>query len=463
MIRQPRTSQPQGPVGIDWGNPLARGLVDAVPASQLRTVVNQVAATVSGSMTPSVGLLGTARRSATSGANKDIYDGAWSRLPAPLTLLTVYKLNSLDFSTRVSGNLTVSTNGYGLAPSITNYRAIVSRSGVNTVLTGSATSTSKTKIDVLVVDPTNATFWENGVRTVSPTAHGGMATATGAFTHGAENAASNTNNADYYLSLVWNRALSDAEIKSLSDNPWQIFQPVNRAIWNGFDSPAGGSPYTLTAEAGAVAIAGTATGLAFNRTLVADAGSAGIVGADAGLAFNRKLIADTANVPLAGADATLAFNRKLTADTTNLAITGNDATLTFTPVGGPTHTLTADTAGVALTGTTTGLAFNRKLIAETTNTAIGGTAIGLARGYAFAVSTASLGVSASDAALIAVRRMVAEAYALVVAANDATLTYSGAEVPPPQGAMVGNRPKANSIRMVSGSTSRPGRIASTTR
>lgn len=29
-----------------------------------------------------------------------------------------------------------------------------------------------------------------------------------------------------YLGLAWNRALSDAEIKSISDNPWQVFQPI---------------------------------------------------------------------------------------------------------------------------------------------------------------------------------------------------------------------------------------------
>lgn len=33
------------------------------------------------------------------------------------------------------------------------------------------------------------------------------------------------------LVAVFNRKLSDAEIKSLSDNPWQIFQPAARAIW----------------------------------------------------------------------------------------------------------------------------------------------------------------------------------------------------------------------------------------
>jgi len=33
------------------------------------------------------------------------------------------------------------------------------------------------------------------------------------------------------ISLSWNRALSDAEVKSLSDNPWQIFEPEEQIIW----------------------------------------------------------------------------------------------------------------------------------------------------------------------------------------------------------------------------------------
>lgn len=43
---------------------------------------------------------------------------------------------------------------------------------------------------------------------------------------------------DTYLALAWDRALSDAELKSVSENPWQIFKPPPRRIWV---APSGGA------------------------------------------------------------------------------------------------------------------------------------------------------------------------------------------------------------------------------
>lgn len=34
-----------------------------------------------------------------------------------------------------------------------------------------------------------------------------------------------------YLSLWWNRALSPEEMRSISDNPWQVFAPLRRFLW----------------------------------------------------------------------------------------------------------------------------------------------------------------------------------------------------------------------------------------
>jgi hypothetical protein len=198
----------------------------------LRTVVNQDPATTTGTMSGVVGTKGLARNPGLTGTTgKDAYSGEWSRINAPLTLFTLYQRRTNSFATRVSGNLTVSTNGYGFAPNTTNFRAIVSRSGVNTILTGSTTSNTLLKADALVIGPSNAELWENGVRTVAPTAHGGMATPSGSFTHGLENGASNCDSLEIYLSAVWSRELLASELKSLAANPWQIFQPIERQIF----------------------------------------------------------------------------------------------------------------------------------------------------------------------------------------------------------------------------------------
>ncbi len=187
-----------------------------------------------------------------------------------------------------------------------------------------------------------------------------------------------------YLAVFFDRVLSDGEIKSLSDNPWSLFRAANSPIFVPV-SGGGGSPYTLTADAGAVAITGSAANLAFNRTFTADAGALAISGNAATLAFNRALIADTENV----------------------AITGNAASLVFTPVGGPTYTLPADSAAVAISGAATSLV----------------------RGYNLTASAGAVSISASDAALMATRKLIADAYAAVIAGADATLTYTPAVLP----------------------------------
>ncbi len=177
---------------------------------------------------------------------------------------------------------------------------------------------------------------------------------------------------------------SDDDLVKLSSNPWSLFRAANSPIFVPV-SGGGGSPYTLTADAGAIAITGNAAGLSVNRTLTADAGALAIAGSAATLAFNRALIADTANV----------------------AITGNAASLVFTPVGGPTYTLPADSASIAISGAATSLV----------------------RGYNLALDAGAVSISASDAALMATRKLIADAYAAVIAGADATLTYTPAVLP----------------------------------
>jgi len=259
----PRTSQPQdGGVGIDWNNPITNGLVDAVPASQLRTVVNRDPATTTGTMSDVVGQKGLARNPGLTGTSgKDAYSGEWSKINAPLTLFTLYQRRATSLATRVSGNLTTSVNGYGFAPNTTNFRAIISRSGVNTILTGATTSNTLLKADAIVIGPTNAELWENGVRTVAPTAHGGMATPTGSFTHGLENSASNCDSMEIYLSVLWKRELSANELESLADNPWQIFEPEEQWIWIP-DTASTGATASYTGTTDDSAISGSASSAA---------------------------------------------------------------------------------------------------------------------------------------------------------------------------------------------------------
>lgn len=66
---------------------------------------------------------------------------------------------------------------------------------------------------------------------------------------------------DYFtLGAVWNRPLSDAEIASLSENPWQIFTPLQRRIWVGATVGNIGSATGTSAASGVSGSTATASG-----------------------------------------------------------------------------------------------------------------------------------------------------------------------------------------------------------
>jgi hypothetical protein len=73
-------------------------------------------------------------------------------------------------------------------------------------------------------------LWLNGVKDAASGAFTGNSISFGFYGF---NASSGTGTS--ILNAVWNRALTDAEIKSLSENPWQIFAPERRVV--AFDVP----------------------------------------------------------------------------------------------------------------------------------------------------------------------------------------------------------------------------------
>lgn len=112
-----------------------------------------------------------------------------------------------------------------------------------------------------------------------------------------------------YLAAFWNRKLSRSEAEALSDNPWQLFQPLPRRIWapaagvagaisGASDLVFGGGSSTLT---GAGALAGSAalTFGAGSSTLTAAGGIAGT----AAMTFGAGSSALTGAGALAGSSA----------------------------------------------------------------------------------------------------------------------------------------------------------------
>lgn len=384
-----RYSQPQQPVGVDWSNPITRGLQVAFNGSQYLSV------TPTGIVSPSFDTRPTARAgkagiaTAGDGASTSTYHAIPQSTTGEFTLFVLAEQYSQLTDRRIialtnSGDTSTVAIGTGVSD------ASKARLWTNIAVCDLTTTPqifAAGTVSSVAVSVNNAAssirFFANGAFDQSY-ANSINVTTRNRISFGSLRRTTNGSvfNGGVYLGLYFNRALSDAEIKSLSDNPWQIFQPTNRAIY----PEAAGSTYTLTA----------------------DAASYSITGADASLIVNRKLIADTANIPIAGADATL----------------------TYTPIGGPTYTLTADAGSYAITGNATGLAFNRVLTADAGSYNVAGQAVGLAFNRVLSAATANIPVAGQDVTLTYTNNgftytLSAEAGAFSVTGQDARLVWSG--------------------------------------
>lgn len=279
-----RVVQPQGPVEIDWTNPLARGLVDAISAPRLgsKSAVRGTYPTAVNSGAPvSVGSRGFgAYAPQSSGSSKLSY--LTVAVGPPFTFILVYDQVELPNTTlRTAGDWGISSNGYVLAPNGTNFRALVSRAGTNTSLVGSPVLVGA-KVDAICADTTAAAYWENGVRTAYNAAHGGIDASQGTLNLGAASDGAAASGARIYGAFVWNRALSDAEIRAVSENPWQLFRPIQRRVW----VPGSALAQVYADRAGEYLIRGATTtdrAAAYNIR--------GAVSADASVAFNLRAMA----------------------------------------------------------------------------------------------------------------------------------------------------------------------------
>lgn len=334
-LRTPRVSQPQGPTGIDWGNPITRGLVTATLPGMCQSA---------GAITPtpqyqagvkqSVSRLGAVARTV---ANFGVSLGDQPKFNFGTQDFTMFCVVSpvARTGTQVAvGRYNATSGSYWLG--YTGGAVAFSVSGVNASCTAPAGVT-----DTLcgVRSAGSITAYANGV-SGSAVAAAGSVTATGILAIGVFGSYNSYYCVgDYALTAIWDRALSKTEILALSLNPWQIFAPDARNIW--VPVAAGGDTYTLTADSGSFALTGQATGLALNRVLSAASGSFALTGQAAGLAVNRTLSAASGSYSL----------------------TGQNATLTYTPTSTATYTLAAASGSFAVSGQDVVLAYNRVLSA----------------------------------------------------------------------------------------------------
>jgi hypothetical protein len=245
LIRMPRAAwkrQPQGSADICWANPLTTNLKEVLIGGQTRTLLTQQTVTNS-SMTLTAY---ETQQSWYAGSASAKLSFPVAVSASPLSLLSVYRVRSLSASSRVVGCSSGSVSGYSIAPTTTNYRALVNGTGA-TFIIGSAMEFYKKKCDLLTIAGTSGSrslcFYENGV--LSNTASAAYTVPTIDMTWGAAANASNSALADIALSAVWDRALTESEALEITSNPWQLFRPVQSRFYL---IPSSGGVITLAVQ-----------------------------------------------------------------------------------------------------------------------------------------------------------------------------------------------------------------------
>lgn len=341
MKRTVRTTQPQHAVGIDWGNPITRGLVFAFnaadgvirkPNSNASVSVPKVIAkngigTYSASPAGTTPIFQTGQTGVT-GADYSLFAFAYPNALAAICSVIDDDVDTSSprcFQFRLNSGkvelITFDTSGnpyFATAPS-----ALTSNEAVMGVAMAA------------VVKGNSIASFQNGKKT-SGTASNTQRTPTGDFYIGQHKGTGATGwQGALHLCAIFNRALSDAEIKSLSDNPWQIFSPVRTPIFVPLGAVGSTANGTTVSHTNAI-IAGAATGkalvsgatLSHGVSIIAGSASAGATANGVTVTQANALIAGSATGKALINGITLAHSVALMAGSASAGTVANGATVT---------------------------------------------------------------------------------------------------------------------------------------
>jgi hypothetical protein len=332
-VRVPRTRQPQELVGIDWSNPLTKGLVLArVPSTDGATLYG------SGKIYPRVA--GIAAVAPYVGGVNDI----------------TFSINGIptiqgDRSFAVFASNFGHTDGYvtALWSGPDGYDSLlVGATQFSSIFDGNATNiltvaqSENPKLFAARRSGNQATVWCDGAAT-SNTVTGTRTITPNLLRAGRDGSSTNTQSV-VYLFFGWRRYVTDAEFAQINSNPWQIFEPEERLIWipDAVSAGVGATVIPIGQQATGSVGSPTATGAATTAATGVSAASAigtptAIGGASipATVSPAGVISASSVGTPIAtGASITSANGvQAISAVGTPTAIAGTSIPATVTPAG----------------------------------------------------------------------------------------------------------------------------------
>lgn len=230
VVLRERLSQPQNLTGVDWGNPITRGLIALVDGVSRRDLMQTA--------------LPTSYNGAQLGASSGLAMGyetgqfasfAFANRSRIANQLSVFSFTDYTASgspnSFLFGDTEAAGTGYnfGLYSNGLQWLSFVKTGGSGASASGGTFGQRRRFAHSFTYDGTSIRQYLDGVAA-------GVTAKTGNVDTGAFGLNINRWNAGsphagrFFVGAVWNRALTPAEIVSLSANPWQLFAPQSQVI-----------------------------------------------------------------------------------------------------------------------------------------------------------------------------------------------------------------------------------------
>lgn len=371
MILLPRSysSQPQGPVEIDRSNPITRGLATVFLPTQRYPSIDLVTKVFDTATTRGALLPGTngVRYAVTGTGITWSLNFAPVGIPASYPALSVFALFEQYDTTTTGAIFGGGNNSTQYARFVKNNDGSVtfgpnSNTGASGI-TGPILNTNQVYALAAINQGNERELFVDAVSVASSSTS--ITFLNGAYGYaGSSFLAGNFRRIGLYCGYVWTRRLTPFEIKSLTDNPYQIFKRQNLLI----PAQTGGTAYSLTADVGTYTLTGQNADLYYNRAVSADAGAYSLTGQAASLLRDSLLSLDAGSYAITGQDASLDYQKAISADAGSYSITGQIADLTRSVV------LSADAGAYVISGQDANLARSAYLDANIGSYAITGEA-----------------------------------------------------------------------------------------
>jgi len=241
------TTQPQSSATVNWGNPITRGLVGIFNAPQRRMQIANIVPTGTFSYLPDGN-----GNVAISGSGTS-FNGAWARV-LPATVLTFCRLLVTNASINLGFIYAAIGGGWAIQCGSGGTWRISTSDGATGTVTNGGTTDTLPHVLVGTFDSGAQVMYVDGVAVITRT---DTVVASAATNYSLGHASASR----IYMTAVWNRILSFAEIQELR-NPWRLFAPLPARVY----------AFPSAAVTGAIPLIGRGPGMTL-------AGSGGLAGA----------------------------------------------------------------------------------------------------------------------------------------------------------------------------------------